>query len=352
MPLNTATGHDDLTRLKAASASEHTVRLPDGRRIGYRLSGAATGPAILALHGTPGSRFKFAAADAIAASVGVRIIGIDRWGYGLTDRHPRPTLAAFADDMAGLLDCLEIDRVNVMGVSGGGPFAVAVAAERPERVQRLAVVSPVGLIRETAPGPGYRPFHRFCFEVLPHIPGATRLVFAAYRAFLRTSPALAVRVVTARAGAVDRAVVMRPDMRVALAETFCAGLQPGVDGPVIDLQLFSRPWEIRLDRITAPTQVWLGRHDTNVPIAAVEALAGAIRGARLIRVSDAGHFWIATRFSEVLHWLAEAPLPIAEATPMPCADRSIGNAMATELRITHTADTGAAYVTARQRLDV
>jgi pimeloyl-ACP methyl ester carboxylesterase len=291
--------------------SEHVVRLADGRSVGYRLSGATEGPAILALHGTPGSRYKFSAADAIAEAIGVRIVSVDRWGYGLTDRHPRPALLAFADDMAAVLDLLGIDRVNVIGISGGGPFAVAVAAGRPDRVGRLAVVSPVGLITQTAPGPGYRPFHRFCFEVLPRIPGATRCVFAAYRAFLRAAPALAVRVVTARAGAVDRAVVMRPDMRVALAATFGAGLEPGVDGPVIDLELFSRPWDISLDSITAPTQIWLGRHDTNVPIAAVEALAAAIPGACLTRVSDAGHFWIATRFADVLHWLVDAPRPLA-----------------------------------------
>ena len=56
--------------------------LLDGRPIGYREYGAAEGLPVVALHGTPGSRLKYARAEAAAGTMGLRLICPDRWGYG------------------------------------------------------------------------------------------------------------------------------------------------------------------------------------------------------------------------------------------------------------------------------
>jgi pimeloyl-ACP methyl ester carboxylesterase len=50
----------------APAAHDGTLRLPDGRAFGYQIAGAVTGTPVLMLHGTPGSRFKFATTDAPA----------------------------------------------------------------------------------------------------------------------------------------------------------------------------------------------------------------------------------------------------------------------------------------------
>src|SRR5262245_5234094 len=72
-----------------------TFRRAGGPLVTYREYGAPGGLPVLALHGTPGSRLKYAAADRDAARMGLRIISPDRWGYGRSDPHPQPKLAAY-----------------------------------------------------------------------------------------------------------------------------------------------------------------------------------------------------------------------------------------------------------------
>src|SRR5690554_337385 len=57
-------------RLKPANSEDRAVRLPDGRRVSYAEYGDPEGYPVLALHGTPGSRFKFRPADGLAAERG------------------------------------------------------------------------------------------------------------------------------------------------------------------------------------------------------------------------------------------------------------------------------------------
>ena len=308
----------------AVDATVQTITrvLHDGRRIMLRRSGAqwadeqwAGSPVVLALHGTPGSRLKFASAEVTAHDLGMTLLSIDRWGYGGTDPHPRPSLSAFAGDMAELLDGLGVPRVSVVGVSGGGPFATALAAAYPGRVVSLALVAPVGHVAIAPSGAGFRTFHRFCFSVLPRIPGGTAGVFQVYRAMLRLAPQTAAGLISARGGAADRAVVLKPEMRARLAETFALGMREGVRGPVIDLDLFSHVWDVDAARITARTRIWLGSDDRNVPVGPVEALAATIPRAELIRVANQGHFWIAVNYVDVLSWIADQhAAQVVEAT--------------------------------------
>ena len=107
------------------------MRLPDGRRIGYAEFGDAKGLPVLAIHGTPGSRYMFALTDQAARERGLRIIAPERPGYGLSDYRRRDALAQTAEDVNALADGLGLDRFALIGVSGGAPHAMAAAASIP-----------------------------------------------------------------------------------------------------------------------------------------------------------------------------------------------------------------------------
>jgi len=284
----------------------YTISRPDGRQITYREIGKHHGTPILAFHGTPGSGLKFAHAQLAAVKRNQRLISIDRWGYGGTDAHKAPSLHAFADDIEALLDSLGLEQASVIGVSGGAPYATAVAAAFGPRIQRLALVAPVGeVVHPELSWRDLRPLHAFCFRILPRIPGAVRLVFELFRVISRRMPSTAAMISTACAAPSDKHLMRQPALRQSLGKMFADGLRRGTAGAVIDMRIFCRPWDISPTKIKCPTKLWIGSADRNIPIVAAKQLARDIPAAKCELLDGEGHFWIVQNFDAVLAWLDE-----------------------------------------------
>lgn len=298
-----------------AAAGDRVVILRDGRVMGYREYGAPDGVPVIALHGTPGSRLKYAGAHEAAVVKGLRLLALDRWGYGLSDAKRDPVLADYGRDAEELADKLGLERFAVTGVSGGGPFAVAVAASLKDRVCALALVSPVGVIAGAPVGVTLRPLHALCFRLAPRIPGLLAGSFQAYRAVLAAAPNLALRMAVPGTARADREIVREGRVRAGMVAAFSEGLARGVDGPVTDMALFGRPWGESLQGgrsagvdfagISAQVRIWIGLQDRNVPLAAVRALRRALPTSEYIEIVDAGHQWLAANHAVVLDWIRE-----------------------------------------------
>jgi pimeloyl-ACP methyl ester carboxylesterase len=286
----------------ALVAPDAAIRLPDGRRVAYRELGATGGRPLIALHGTPGSRLKFLAAHETAVDLGLRVIAPDRWGYGATDPHPAPSLAAFAADMGQLADALGLGRFSVLGVSGGGPYAVATAALHSTRVSALALAAPVGPIRGEVDAQ-ISAFHRLCFGAFARRHAAVGALFGGFRRVLAVSPGLGMRLAMVRVARADREVLGRGDIAIRLAHTFIEGLRPGVQGPIIDMSLFGDVWDIDPGAAAAPAKLWLGTSDQNIPRSAARRLADRLPRCDLTEVPGAGHLWIAENYATVLGWI-------------------------------------------------
>jgi pimeloyl-ACP methyl ester carboxylesterase len=274
------------------------LRLRDGRAIGYAEFGDPDGAPVIALHGTPGSRLMFALADKAARERGLRIIAPERPGYGLSDTKEFPTLQDAVVDVAGLADFLELTRFAVLGVSGGGPFAVAAAVSMPDRVKLLALISPVGPIAEVADG--ISAWHRHLFTELALSQLACGSFFWGLKAMLAVAPQFAYAGLKHHASEADHVLLEREGVRESLYEAITEGLRHGVDGPVQDLQLYCRPWGLGLGKIDVPSIVWQGSNDTIVPAEAAYYLARALPQCSLyVRPGD-GHYWMFGQFEMVL----------------------------------------------------
>lgn len=126
------------------SSAGTTIQLPDGRRLAYLETGDPEGRPVLYFHGSPGSRLEGLFFDQFNKQLGVRLIAIDRPGYGLSDFQQNRTYLNWAGDVSEMADQLGIDRFAVLGWSSGGPYATVVAHELPERVTVAAVVAGEG----------------------------------------------------------------------------------------------------------------------------------------------------------------------------------------------------------------
>jgi pimeloyl-ACP methyl ester carboxylesterase len=85
-------------------------------------------------HGAPGGRLELVALDAAFEAAGVCVVTADRPGYGGSSPLADRTTADGAADTAALADHLGAEHIAVMGLSSGGPYAVACASLLGERV--------------------------------------------------------------------------------------------------------------------------------------------------------------------------------------------------------------------------
>ena len=278
------------------------LRLPDGRWMGYVLYGDPQGSSLLAIHGTPGARIMMQPAQPYALQNGICLIAPDRPGYGLSSACPNYSFAQWAADIEVLLAFLKIDKFRLFGVSGGGPFATALAALIPDRVLGVALVSPVGLFDEQV-RKSWSWRHYLSFGLLPHYQFLTKLLVALTRFLLFSGPSLFVKIFAVSLGAPDRLIISNPLYREPLLDAFREGLRGGGEGVFEDLRLFGSPWQLPLEKITMPVLLWQGLEDRMVPAQAALKLARSLSAGQTVELPGQGHFWVFEHFEEVLERL-------------------------------------------------
>jgi len=111
-----------------------------GRVVRVRDAGDPGGSVVMYFHGTPGSRLDLGFDEQLAASRGVRLVMFDRPGYGRSTPVPFG-LATIAADAHAIADALGVDQFATLGLSGGGPGALAAATVGGGRVRRVGVSS-------------------------------------------------------------------------------------------------------------------------------------------------------------------------------------------------------------------
>jgi len=116
------------------------MTLSDGRRIAYCEWGPADGRPIVLSHGAPGSRV-FGPDAGATIEAGVRLITVDRPGYGRSDPQPNRQILDWPADVEELTAALRIGEYDVAGHSSGGPYALACAYRFPDRVKHVALIS-------------------------------------------------------------------------------------------------------------------------------------------------------------------------------------------------------------------
>lgn len=127
-----------------------TVELADGRTLGYAETGAPDGDPVLAFHGIPNGRLGAAVFDQVGRDLGNRILAPERPGVGVSDPAPNRALLDWPTDVTQFLDALGIETAPALGISGGGPYALACGAVAPDRFPRVATCCGVGPV-ESAP---------------------------------------------------------------------------------------------------------------------------------------------------------------------------------------------------------
>lgn len=268
-----------------------TIALRDGRRMGFAEVGDGAGAPVIYCHGFPASRLESRLVAKAALQAGTRIIAPDRPGYGLSDGKAERRIPDWADDVAELADRLDLGRFRVLGVSGGGPYALALASRLPERVEAVGIVCGLGPVcRAEARNPMHWPA-RLGFGTTNTLPWLNRLFYGALLGrLMRHRPEAALALLTVGANAADRRVLSRPEVRAIVCSALREGLRQGPRGALRDMALYAREWPFDPAAITAPISFWHGEADATVPVCHTQLVAKDLPQAKVRILPGEGHF--------------------------------------------------------------
>lgn len=283
-----------------------TIRLRDGRSLGYRVTGDPVGRPVLLTHGTPGSRLIHVASDADLRAWGIRLIQPDRPGFGLSTPAPQMEYSGYRADIEQLLDHLKVSKTAVIGWSAGTPWALALAATLGPRVTRTAVVGAL-MTPDDERLRTKTPLTALLFVwSARHWPNAAHRMLDGLAAEWEKDPESFFRGQNLKNPKVDLDIIFRPEVADSLkrsnAETFRYGIQPILDG---ELRRMGKPWEIDWKAIRVPVRFWHGLADAATPPLGSRILAERIPGATVIEPPGEGHFLIIPRAREIFSWLVE-----------------------------------------------
>jgi len=277
-----------------------TITLRDGRTLAHAEYGDPRGKPVFFFHGTPGSRY-FRPPDEITARLGVRLICVDRPGYGESTFQPGRRILDWPEDIAQLADALGMDQFAVTGHSGGGPYVSACAYALPDRVTAAAILSGAGPMDTPNATQGMTAMNKFGLTVGRFIPWPfwRLLIWAIYRC-RRDDPAAAMDRETGHRPAADDVQIERPEVREVCLQSEGEAFRPGLRGLAWDTRLLTRPWGFRLEDIRVPVYLWHGTDDNLTTVAMARYVAGKIPGCKATTCESEAHLLLFPHWEEIL----------------------------------------------------
>ncbi|MGH2849319.1 MAG: alpha/beta fold hydrolase [Solirubrobacteraceae bacterium] len=286
--------------------TDRTVKAYDGRALLLEEGGDPNGRPVLAHGGTPNSRLLYGRDVAIAERQGIRLISYDRPGYGGSDRQEGRSIADCTQDVRAIAEALGVERLGVIGGSGGGPHALACAALLGDLVAAVVVIA--------SPAP-------WGADGLDYFAGMGELNVEDTNLYLADRVAARAKaerdreemiaadaeqlleILRTLLSPVD-AAVLTGELAEFLVQATRSGMADGADGWWDDNVAMMEDWGFDLGSIAVPVQLRHGREDRFVPLGHGEWLAARIPGVTAVLSESEGHLSIWEHHLESMNsWL-------------------------------------------------
>ena len=266
------------------------LTLADGRTLTYTTIGAPDGPVVCHQHGAPGGRLELLGLDDAFDAAGVCVVTADRPGYGGSTPLAGRATADWVDDVAALADHVGAERFAVIGMSSGGPYAVACAALLGERVVGAVIAAGNTDMSWPAARDGYLE-SELAIMALEDTDAAVARCIEQYghdgARFFEGEMDL---------GPTDNAWLADESKATALFTAMGEAFRQGVVGYAHDIWVQGRAWSFDPATIACPVIVAHGEDDQLVPVAHSRHTAALITGAEMRIIPGVGHLSLVGEF--------------------------------------------------------
>lgn len=276
-----------------------TVKLPDGRKLGYAEFGDPSGRPLLYFHGGISSRLDIAFGAPLLAERGLRLIAPDRPGIGASTRNPNPSLVSWAKDVEVLMNELDLNGLPILGWSLGGPYVLVCAHRLGDRLTRVATMGSGAPL--SIPG-AIADLGLSIDRMIMNCPKQFRFALKLYMEVVGALPPKLVRNETEKElkhFPADLKVVQEmpiEELTDFLYESICQG----GDGIIDDYWNIRVDWGFDLNEIKNEVLLFYGKEDRICPGSFGKYLNENIPNSKLIMVENVGHFMMHRRFPMLL----------------------------------------------------
>lgn len=289
--------------------SHETLTLKDGRNLAYARYGAKTTPntiPIFYFNGTPSSRLECLLIDEPARRLGIPLIATDRPGFGQSSYQQDRTLLQWPRDVLQLADHLGIAQFGIIGLSGGGPHALACLHQIPKA--RLVAVTVVSGMYPTEFGmKGMMWPTWLLFATARYSTWVVEMLFEAFVGRMARGVderALAEHMKSTGAGSpqpeVDKECIreMLEDdvLKRALVAAPKEALRSSSKGAAWEVYMLGSNWGFRIEDLDpGRLTMWHGSLDANVPLAMSKKASELLPDAKYRTVDGEGHMSLIVR---------------------------------------------------------
>jgi len=297
--------------------AEGRFQLPGGRRLGFAEYGDPAGPVVFWFHGTPGGRRQLPLVGRRAAEeLGLRVVLVERPGSGLSDPHAYDAVADWATDIGHLADLLEAERFGVVGLSGGGPYALSCAGT-PALAGRVAAVAVLGSVTpsvgpDATAGGAIDLARRFA----PLLSALRRPLAAGVAGLLLLVIPLGHYLYEAVSKIMpegDQRVFADPGIKSMFLDDIALVARGRFQALIDDARLFGCDWGFRLADVTVPVRWWHGDADPIVSHEDARAAVAQLPDAELVLRPGESHLGGFATADEILGFIHS--VLSAESTP-------------------------------------
>jgi pimeloyl-ACP methyl ester carboxylesterase len=214
----------------------------------------------------------------------------ERPGFGASSPDAALSWERHADDLAAILDAASVEKLPVIGGSGGAPYVLAFAARHPERVAAATIVSGAAPI-QPAELPSLIELNAAAYLLArAGDRGGMKDLLEPQRLTRLDDPLAAVRMSMATAPTEDQTIMNDPAWQDMLTRGTREALRQGVDAWVDESMLMFAGWDVLDPTLVRSTVTWWhGADDRNCPVTAPMRLVDKIPSSQLRVWREAGH---------------------------------------------------------------
>ncbi|RSL57419.1 hypothetical protein CEP53_006474 [Fusarium sp. AF-6] len=298
-------------------AKPQTLTLPDERILSFGVFGAGRDaepgaenhPVVFYFPGVPSSHDEAHMMHNAALERGLQIVALDRPGYAGSTPQPGRRFLDWPSDVLAISDHFSIARFAIIGVSGGGPYALACLRSLPK--DRLAGVALCSSVYPVSFGlAGMKFLNQLLLRIAPWVPSLLAWIVDYTQSSVARDeehPEVYVnKMMELMKGipAADRVVFYDNigGYRDAIAASSREALKPGGHTFAQEYALLGSDWGYKIEEIQDADRlvIWHGTEDIHVPIAMAEKASQLLPNAELRRLEGEGHVGSILRASEIL----------------------------------------------------